>query len=105
MKLLPNISKTIFHSFIFALGGAPTIAMWLSVQRVADPNLFFSAFISLTILLACILLPIIFIQNLFLLIKRQSVIVEDRVLYLSRFYLILNVICLVYWLLRVANLL
>jgi len=104
MKLLPNISKTIFHSFIFALGGAPTIAMWLSTERVADPELFFSAFISLTVLLACVLLPIIFIQNIFLLIKRQSPIVEDKVAHLSWFYLILNVICLIYWLLRVANL-
>lgn len=104
MKLLPNISKTIFHSFIFALGGAPTIAMWLSEQRVTDPELFFSVFISLTILLACILLPLIFLQNLFLLIKRQSPAIEDKVLHLSHFYLILNVVCLIYWLFRVANL-
>lgn len=104
MKLLPNISKTIIHSFIFALGGAPTIAMWLSMQRVTDPNLFFSVFISLTVIIACILLPIVFIQNIFLLIKRQSTTIEDKVAPLGNFYLILNVICLLYWVLRVFNL-
>lgn len=104
MKLLPNISKTIIHSFIFALGGAPTIAMWLSMQRVTDSNVFLSVFISLTVIIACILLPVIFIQNIFLLIKRQSTVVEDKVVYLGNFYLFLNVICLLYWVLRVFNL-
>lgn len=104
MKLLPNISKTIIHSFIFALGGAPTIAMWLSMQRVMDTDVFLSVFISLTVIIACILLPVIFIQNIFLLIKRQNTIVEDKVVYLANFYLCLNVICLLYWVLRVFNL-
>lgn len=104
MKLLPHISKTIIHSFIFALGGAPTIAMWLSMQRVMDTDVFMSVFISLTVIIACILLPVIFIQNIFLLIKRQSTLVEDKVVYLGNFYLCLNVICLLYWVLRVFNL-
>lgn len=104
MKLLPNISKTILHSFIFALGGAPTLAMWLSMRQPVDQQMFFSVFISLTVLIACILLPVIFIQNIFLLIKRQSIAVDDKVGYLGNFYLVLNVICLLYWLLRVFNL-
>ncbi|KCX98641.1 hypothetical protein J584_1073, partial [Acinetobacter sp. 72431] len=27
MKLQPTISKTIFYSFLFAIGGSPTLAM------------------------------------------------------------------------------
>ena len=104
MKLLPNISKTIIHSFIFALGGAPTLAMWLSMQRVTDMSVFLSVFISLTVIIACVLLPVVFMQNIFLLFKRQSVVVDDKVLYLGNFYLVLNVICLLYWVLRVFNL-
>ncbi len=104
MKLLPNISKTILFSFIFALGGAPTLAMWISASQVNDPVQLLNLFISLTVLIACILVPIIFIQNVFLLIKRQSLWVEDRIVLLSRFYLILNVCCLIYWLLKVFEL-
>lgn len=104
MKLLPNISKTILFSFIFALGGAPTIAMWISTSQVSNPAQLVDLFISLTALIACILVPVIFIQNVFLLIKRQSVWVEDRIVLLSRFYLILNVCCLIYWLLKVFEL-
>ncbi len=103
MKLLPNISKTILHSFIFAIGGAPTLAMWISAMQVKDQQQLFQVFVSLTILIACILIPIIFIQNLFLMIKRQSVLIEDKIKPLSQFYLLLNIFCLVYWLIRVVN--
>jgi len=103
MKLLPNISKTIFHSFIFALGGAPTIAMWISTAHLSDQAQLLPVFINLTVLIACVLIPIIFIQNVFLLIKRQSIWVEDRIQILSHFYLLLNVGCLIYWLLNVLN--
>ncbi|TCM67268.1 hypothetical protein EC844_10937 [Acinetobacter calcoaceticus] len=103
MKLLPNISKTIIHSFLFAIGGAPTIAMIISSLQTNDQELLFQAFVGLTIIFACVLIPLIFIQNLFLLIKRQSVVVEDKIKPLSQFYLLLNVGSLIYWLLRVFN--
>ncbi len=103
MKLLPNISKTIIHSFIFAIGGAPTLAMWITAMQVKDQELLFQVFVGMTIMIACVLIPVIFIQNVFLMIKRQSVVVEDKIKALSQFYLILNVLCLIYWIIKVIN--
>ena len=97
MKLQPNISKTIFHSFLFAIGGSPTIAMWLIQQQNHDQTMFITIFMSLSALIACILIPIVFIQNSFLLWKRNSVIVEDKIKPLSLVYLGLNILCLIFW--------
>ncbi|SPL72361.1 hypothetical protein [Acinetobacter stercoris] len=99
MKLQPNISKTLIYSFLFAVGGCPTIAMWLIAGQTQDQELLLTAFISLTVLTACILVPLILIQNTFLLVKRNSITIEDKVKPLSIAYLVLNVLCLIYWLL------
>lgn len=99
MNIQPKISKTIFHAFLFAMGGAPTIAMWIIQAQKPDPNILLTAFMSVTVILACILVPIILIQNSFLLFKRQSIQVEQHIEPVYYGYLILNLICLVYWLL------
>lgn len=102
MKLLPNISKTIIHSFLFALGGAPTIGMlWANSVLAQDAELHLSVFTSLTILIACVLIPVILIQNIFLIVKKQDVKLDYKVEGLAHFYLVLNLLCLAYWLLKV----
>ncbi|ENV32658.1 hypothetical protein [Acinetobacter gerneri] len=98
MKLQQNISKTLIYSFLFAVGGCPTIAMWIVSGQTDDQDILISAFMSVTILLACIILPIILIQNVFILIKKNSVALEDKIKPLAILYLVLNILCLVYWL-------
>ncbi|MCH4242976.1 hypothetical protein [Acinetobacter gerneri] len=98
MKLQQNISKTLIYSFLFAVGGCPTIAMWIVSGQTDDQDILISAFMSVTILLACIILPIILIQNVFILIKKNSVVLEDKIKPLAILYLVLNILCLVYWL-------
>ncbi len=44
MKLQPHIAQTIFYSLLFAIGGAPTIAMWIISLQTNDVNLFMAAF-------------------------------------------------------------
>ena len=61
-----NISGTIFYSLLFAMGGAPTIAMLIIQAQTKDPNIIYGVFISLTVIIACILVPLILIQNAFL---------------------------------------
>ncbi|AOA59984.1 hypothetical protein [Acinetobacter larvae] len=101
MNLLPNISKTILHSFIFALGGTPTLAMWLSERQTQQPEQFMAYFVSLTVLIACIIFPVVFIQNSFLLWKRLDPNIDNKITKLSYFYLILNIICMIYWITKV----
>ena len=97
MNVYPNITKTILYSLIFAIGGAPTLAMLMIKAQTSDPNVIYQALISLSVVIACILVPIILIQNTFLLFKR-SVAIESRISVLLYFYLILDVLCLLYWL-------
>jgi hypothetical protein len=97
MNAYPNITKTILYSLIFAIGGAPTLAMLMIKAQTSDPNVIYQALISLSVVIACILVPIILIQNTFLLFKR-SVAIESRISVLLYFYLILDVLCLLYWL-------
>lgn len=66
-----NISGTIFYSLLFAMGGAPTIAMLIIQAQTKDPNIIYGVFISLTVIIACILVPLILIQNAFLFFKRK----------------------------------
>lgn len=99
MNIQPKISKTIFHAFLFAMGGAPTIAMWIVQAKISNQDMLLTAFMSVTVILACILVPIIFIQNSFLLFKRNSIKVEQSIEPVYYVYLILNLICLIYWLL------
>ncbi len=93
-----NISMTIFYSLIFAMGGAPTIALLIIHAQTSDPNVINNALLGLSVMMACILVPIILIQNAFLFAKRKSPSLEEKILPLKNIYLGLNIICLVYWL-------
>jgi len=48
MKLQPTISKTIFYSFLFAIGGSPTLAMLVIYGQNYNPDFFMTAFMSLS---------------------------------------------------------
>jgi hypothetical protein len=63
-----NIAGTIFYSLLFAMGGAPTIAMMIIQGQTTDPDVIYSALIGLSVIIACILVPIILLQNAFLFI-------------------------------------
>ncbi|KEC84246.1 MULTISPECIES: hypothetical protein [Acinetobacter] len=93
-----NISSTIFYSLIFAMGGAPTIAMLIIQAQTNDLNIINNALLGLSVMVACVLVPIILIQNAFLLIKRNDQHLEQKIIPLKNIYLMLNVICLIYWL-------
>ncbi|WP_089605457.1 hypothetical protein [Acinetobacter piscicola] len=96
--MLKNISNTIFYSLIFAMGGAPTIALMIIQAQTTDQTLINSALLGLSVIIACILVPIILVQNAILFAKRKNVELNEKIKPLSQVYLILNVICLVYWL-------
>ena len=93
-----NISSTIFYSLIFAMGGAPTIALMIIHAQTTDPNVVNNALLGLSVMVACILVPIILIQNAYLFTKRKSQSLEEKIEPLKMIYLGLNVLCLVYWL-------
>ena len=93
-----NISGTIFYSLLFAMGGAPTIAMLIIQAQTKDPNIIYGVFISLTVIIACILVPLILIQNAFLFFKRKNDQLEEKIKPLCQVYLVLNALCLIYWL-------
>ena len=99
MKLQPRIAQTIFYSLLFAIGGAPTIAMWIIVLQTNDPNVFMAAFMGLTVIIACVVVPLILLQNAYLLFKRNDLKLEDHVKPLLHFYFVVNVICLISWIL------
>lgn len=94
-----NIAGTIFYSLLFAMGGAPTIAMMIIQGQTTDPDVIYSALIGLSVIIACILVPIILLQNAFLFAKRKSAILEEKIEPLCHLYLGLNILCLIYWLL------
>ncbi len=93
-----NISGTMFYSLLFAMGGAPTIAMLIITAQTNDPVVINSALIGLSVIIACILVPVILIQNAFLFFKRKSVQLEESIEPLCHIYLVLNILCLLYWL-------
>ena len=93
-----NISSTILHSLIFAMGGAPTIAILIIQAQTQDPNIVFSAFVGLSVILACILVPIILIQNAYLWLKRNDEKLEEKIKPVGQVYMVLNILCLIYWL-------
>ena len=93
-----NITSTIFYSLLFAMGAAPTIAMMLILSQKHDPNIMYQAFIGLSVIFACILVPLILIQNAYLLYKRKNPEMEEKVEVVSKIYLGLNIFCLVFWL-------
>lgn len=93
-----NISATIFYSLLFAMGGAPTIAMLIIQAQTQDPNIIYNAFIGLSVIIACILVPLILIQNAVLFFKRKNEQLEQKIKPFCQVYLVLNVLCLIYWL-------
>ncbi len=80
------------------MGGAPTIAMLIIQAQTNDPNIVSQALLGLSVMIACILVPVILLQNGFLFIKRNDTRLEARIIPLKNIYLALNVICLIYWL-------
>jgi hypothetical protein len=80
------------------MGGAPTIAMLIIQAQTNDLNIINNALLGLSVMVACVLVPIILIQNAFLLIKRNDQHLEQKIIPLKNIYLTLNVICLIYWL-------
>ncbi|WP_336931494.1 phosphoethanolamine transferase domain-containing protein [Acinetobacter bereziniae] len=93
-----NISSTMFYSLIFAMGGAPTIAMLIIQAQTTDPAIVSQALLGLSVMIACILVPIVLIQNAFLFFKRNDQQLEQKIIPLKNIYLALNVLCLMYWL-------
>ena len=93
-----NISGTMFYSLLFAMGGAPTIAMLIIRTQTQDPDIIYGAFIGLSVIIACVLVPVILLQNAFLFFKRKSEILEEKIKTLCYLYLGLNIVCLIYWL-------
>ena len=60
-----NISATMFYSLLFAMGGAPTIAMMIIRAQTQNPEIIYTALIGLSVIIACILVPVILLQNAF----------------------------------------
>ena len=58
MKLQPTISKP-FLFFLFAIGGSPTLAMLVIYGQNYNPDFFMTAFMSLSVLIACVLIPVV----------------------------------------------
>ena len=80
------------------MGGAPTIALLIIHGQTNDQAIINSALLGLSVIIACILVPIILIQNAFLFVKRNNEVLEKKIIPLKNVYLALNVLCLVYWL-------
>jgi hypothetical protein len=95
----PKISATMFYSLLFAMGGAPTIAMMIILLQTQDKVVIYPIFIGLTSILACVLVPIILLQNAFLFTQRHSIVWGGKVQPLYMLYLVLNIVCLAFWLL------
>ncbi len=93
-----NISTTIFYSLIFAMGGAPTIALMIIHAQTSDPQIINNALLGLSVMVACILVPLVLIQNAYLFTKRHNQRLEEKIEPLKNIYLGLNVLCLIYWL-------
>lgn len=93
-----NISGTMFYSLLFAMGGAPTIAMLIIRAQTQDPDIIYGAFIGLSVIIACVLVPVILLQNAFLFFKRKRETLEEKIKPLCYLYLGLNIVCLIYWL-------
>lgn len=77
MKLQPTISKP-FLFFLFAIGGSPTLAMLIIYGQNYNPDFFMTAFMSLSVLIACVLIPVVLIQNSYLLWKRKILILKRK---------------------------
>ena len=87
-----------FYSLLFAMGGAPTIAMLIIQAQTQDPAVINNALIGLSVIIACILVPLVLLQNAVLFFKRHNAVLEQKIEPLCHLYLVLNVLCLIYWL-------
>ncbi|ANF82056.1 hypothetical protein A3K93_07520 [Acinetobacter sp. NCu2D-2] len=94
-----QISLTMFYSLLFAMGGAPTIAMMIIRAQTDHPEVIYQALIGLSVIIACILVPLILIQNVFLFLKRKHADWQSKIESVGHFYLVLNILCLGYWIL------
>lgn len=92
-----TISATIFYSLLFAMGGAPTIAMFIIQSQPHDPALLYQIFMGLTVMIACVLVPLILLQNAYLWWRRKDEILAEKIKPIMKGYLILNISCLIYW--------
>lgn len=92
-----NISGAMFYSLLFAMGGAPTIAMIIIQLQAPDPNVVYQIFMGLSVMLACVLVPLILLQNAYLFFKRKNPELEEKMEPWSHFYLVMNILCLIYW--------
>lgn len=96
----PNIASTLFYSLLFAMGGAPTLAMLIIQSQPHDPQMLYQIFIGLSVMIACVLVPIILVQNGCLYWKRKNENLDAQIKPLMYVYLGLNVLCLLYWLIK-----
>lgn len=93
----PTMSKIFFNSSIFAMGIAPTLAMWVMEWREIQ---FHSViFMSLCLTFAVVITPLILLQNAYLLYKREDAVLDAKLNWLARAYLVLNGVCLASWML------
>lgn len=92
-----NIRATIFYSLLFAMGGAPTIAMVIIRAQTNNPEIIYHALVGLSVIIACVLVPLMLIQNAFLFAKRHQPELEQRIVPLKNLYLGLNGCCLIFW--------
>ena len=93
-----NITNTIFFFFFFAMGGAPMIAFMFIHAQTSDPAIINNALLGLSVIIACILVPLVLIQNAYLFVKRKDSALDAKIEPLKVIYLGLNIFCLVYWL-------
>ncbi len=93
-----NITTTIFYSLLFAMGGSPTFAMLLIELQGVDPDVIYQVFIGLTVIAACVFVPLVLIQNAFLIWKKKDPVWNERMEVVSQIYLGLDLFCLVFWL-------
>lgn len=93
-----NIAGTIFYSLLFAMGGAPTIAMIIIKLQHINEAYLYQTFIGLTVMVACVLIPLMLIQNTYLFLKRNNLILENKIQTLCQIYLVLDIFALIFWL-------
>lgn len=90
-----NIANILFNSLIFALGIAPTLAMWVMEYRQIEFHS--GVFMSLSLMFILIFVPLILIQNAYLFFKRNDEVLDAKLKWLSHVYLVANGICLFSW--------
>ena len=49
-------------------------------------------------MIACVLVPVVLLQNGYLYFKRKDAALNEKIEPLMHFYLVINVLCLLYWL-------